>query len=90
MIPKNQDQKPEAVKKYRSIMPKPVLVLPALASPRPPQPLPPGSLGHLSFDHSLAPKHLDWKEDGQPPKLDCLQKAGSRPPEEDLAQVPRV
>ncbi|XP_044783995.1 zinc finger protein 438 isoform X2 [Bubalus bubalis] len=73
----SKDQKPEAVKKYRSIMPKPVPVLPALASlPATLQPPPPGSLGHMSFDHSLAPNHLDWKEDGQPPKPDSAFRNG--------------
>ncbi|XP_055285827.1 zinc finger protein 438 isoform X4 [Moschus berezovskii] len=73
----SREQKPGTVKKYRSIMPKPVPALPALASPPATlQPPPPGSLGHLSFDHSLAPKHLDWKEDGQPPKPDPAFRNG--------------
>ena len=70
-----RNQKLGAVKKYRSIMPKPVPVLPALASPLAAlQPPPPGSL--VSFDHSLAPKHLDWKENGQPPKPDSAFRNG--------------
>ncbi|XP_030688130.1 zinc finger protein 438 isoform X2 [Globicephala melas] len=67
----SRDQKPGAVKKYRSIMPKPVLVLPALAPLASPaatlQPPAPGSREHAAFNHSLAaPKHLGCRQDDGP------------------------
>ncbi|XP_036698441.1 zinc finger protein 438 isoform X2 [Balaenoptera musculus] len=66
----SKDQTPGAVKKYRSIMPKPVLVLPALAplaSPAPTlQPPAPGSRGLASFNHSLAPEHPGCRPDEGP------------------------
>eukprot|EP00070_Physeter_catodon_P044131 XP_028351025.1 zinc finger protein 438 isoform X1 [Physeter catodon] len=66
-----RDQKPGAVKKYRSIMPKPVLVLPALAPLASPaatlQPPAPGSRGRASFNRSLAaPKHPGCRQDDGP------------------------
>lgn len=67
----SEDQKPGAVKKYRSIMPKPVLVVPALAPLAPPAAAfpsqRPSSLGQdVVFSHSLSPKYLGGKPDSGP------------------------
>ncbi|XP_055989036.1 zinc finger protein 438 isoform X1 [Sorex fumeus] len=67
----SRDHKSEAMKKYRSIMPKPVLVMPALAplaSPAALLPPPiPGSPGQdAQVRHPLPPKHLPGKQDGSP------------------------
>lgn len=67
----SRDQKPGALKKYRSIMPKPVIVMPALA----PLPSPaamlqsqrPSSLGQdVLLNNSLIPKYLGCKQDNSP------------------------
>ncbi|XP_032693799.1 zinc finger protein 438 isoform X1 [Lontra canadensis] len=65
----SRDQKPGALKKYRSIMPKPVIMVPALAPLASPagvlQPHAPGSLGQdVLFSNPLTPKYLGWKQDG--------------------------
>lgn len=65
----SRDHKAETVKKYRSIMPKPVLVVPALAaltSPTTLLPSPiPGSPGQDPLvSNLLTPKHLTTKQDG--------------------------
>ncbi|CAK6432646.1 unnamed protein product [Pipistrellus nathusii] len=68
----SRDQKPGTLKRYRCIMPKPVIVMSAgtpLASPvalLPPQR--PGTLGQDSLlNNSFAPKHLGCKQDDSPP-----------------------
>ncbi|XP_070284926.1 zinc finger protein 438 [Myotis yumanensis] len=67
----SRDQKPGALKKYRSIMPKPVIVMPAVAPLGSPVAiLPsqrPSSLGQDSLlNNSLTPKHLGCKQDDSP------------------------
>lgn len=67
----SRDQKPGALKKYRSIMPKPVIVMPAvapLASPVAILPSQrPSSLGQNSLlNNSLTPKYLSCKQDYSP------------------------
>ncbi|XP_066886689.1 zinc finger protein 438 isoform X2 [Kogia breviceps] len=76
----SRDLKPGAVKKYRSIMPKPVLALPAPpASPAATsQPPAPGSRGRASFTHPLAaPKHPGCRQDDGPsPKPGSAFRSG--------------
>ncbi|XP_027451364.1 zinc finger protein 438 isoform X1 [Zalophus californianus] len=65
----SRDQKPGALKKYRSIMPKPVIVVPTLAPVASPagalQPHTPGSLAQdVLLGNSLTPKYLGWRQDG--------------------------
>ncbi|EPQ14113.1 Zinc finger protein 438 [Myotis brandtii] len=67
----SRDQKPGALKKYRSIMPKPVIVMPAVAPLGSPVAiLPsqrPSSLGQDSLlNNSLTPKYLGCKQDDSP------------------------
>lgn len=69
--PETRDQKPGALKKYRSIMPKPVIVMPALAPLASPTALlqsqRPSSLGQDVFlNNSLTPKYLGCKQDNSP------------------------
>ncbi|XP_037366389.1 zinc finger protein 438 isoform X2 [Talpa occidentalis] len=75
----SRDPKPGAMKKYRSIMPKPILVMSALASPAATlQPQTPDSLGQgLLLSNLLTPKNLDYKPDGSPsPKSSCAFRNG--------------
>ncbi|KAK1338677.1 hypothetical protein QTO34_019333 [Cnephaeus nilssonii] len=59
----SRDQKPGTLKKYRSIMPKPVIVMPAV----PPWLLLPSSLGQdRLLNNSLTPKYLGCKQDDSP------------------------
>uniref|UniRef100_A0A9L0T284 Zinc finger protein 438 n=1 Tax=Equus caballus TaxID=9796 RepID=A0A9L0T284_HORSE len=67
----SRDQKPGAMKKYRSIMPKPVLVMPALAPlASPAAPVQSHTLGRIAqdvlFSHSLTPQYLGCKQDDSP------------------------
>lgn len=67
----SRDQKPGTLKKYRSIMPKPVFVMPTvtpLASPVAILPSQrPSSLGQDSLlNNSLTPKYLSFKQDDSP------------------------
>ncbi|ELK34927.1 PREDICTED: zinc finger protein 438 [Myotis davidii] len=67
----SREQKPGALKKYRSIMPKPVIVMPAVAPLGSPVAiLPsqrPSSLGQDSLlNNSLTPKYLGCKQDDSP------------------------
>lgn len=67
----SRDQKPGTLKKYRSIMPKPVFVMPTvtpLASPVAILPSQrPSSLGQGSLlNNSLTPKYLSFKQDDSP------------------------
>nr|XP_019587066.1 PREDICTED: zinc finger protein 438 [Rhinolophus sinicus]XP_019587067.1 PREDICTED: zinc finger protein 438 [Rhinolophus sinicus]XP_019587068.1 PREDICTED: zinc finger protein 438 [Rhinolophus sinicus]XP_019587069.1 PREDICTED: zinc finger protein 438 [Rhinolophus sinicus]XP_019587070.1 PREDICTED: zinc finger protein 438 [Rhinolophus sinicus]XP_019587071.1 PREDICTED: zinc finger protein 438 [Rhinolophus sinicus]XP_019587072.1 PREDICTED: zinc finger protein 438 [Rhinolophus sinicus]XP_01958707 len=69
--PETRDQKPGALKKYRSIMPKPVIVMPALAPLASPPALlqsqRPSSLGQdVLLNNSLTPKYLGCKQDNSP------------------------
>lgn len=66
-----KEQKPGVVKKYRSIMPKPVIVVPALAAlASPAAVLPsqrPSSLGQdVVLNSPLSPKYLGGKQDSGP------------------------
>eukprot|EP00071_Canis_lupus_P004248 XP_005617097.1 zinc finger protein 438 isoform X1 [Canis lupus familiaris] len=77
-----RDQKPGALKKYRSIMPKPVIVVPALAPLASPtgvaQAQTPGSLGQdIVLNHPFTPKYLGWRQDGSaPPKPSSALRNG--------------
>ncbi|XP_014309436.1 zinc finger protein 438 [Myotis lucifugus] len=67
----SRDQKPGALKKYRSIMPKPVIVMPAVAPLGSPVAIlpsqKPSSLGQDSLlNNSLTPKYLGCKQDDSP------------------------
>ncbi|KAM8801752.1 zinc finger protein 438 isoform 1-T4 [Rhynchonycteris naso] len=67
----SRDQKPRALKKYRSIMPKPVIVVPTVAPLASPaavlQPQMPSSLGQgILLSNSLTPKYLSCKQDSSP------------------------
>ncbi|XP_012586881.1 PREDICTED: zinc finger protein 438 [Condylura cristata] len=78
-LQESRDPKPGAVKKYRSIMPKPVLVMPTLASPVPTlQFQTPESIGQgLLLSSLFTPKNLDCKQDGSPsPKSTCAFRNG--------------
>ncbi|KAL2761357.1 zinc finger protein 438 isoform a, partial [Daubentonia madagascariensis] len=78
----SRDQKPGAVKKYRSIMPKPVIVIPALA----PLAFPAATLQSQTFrglgqdillNNSLTPKYLGPKQDNSPsPKPSSVFRSG--------------
>ncbi|XP_040501214.1 zinc finger protein 438 isoform X1 [Ursus maritimus] len=72
----SREQNPGALKKYRSIMPKPVIVVPA-AAPAGALPSPaPGGLAHdLLFGSSLPPKCAGWKQEGA-----ASPRAGLRKP----------
>lgn len=67
----SRDQKPGAMKKYRSIMPKPVIVMPTLAPLASPaamlQSQRPSSLGQDALlNNSLTSKYLGYKQDNSP------------------------
>ncbi|XP_066136654.1 zinc finger protein 438 isoform X1 [Saccopteryx bilineata] len=67
----SRDQKPGALKKYRSIMPKPVIAVPTVAPLASPaavlQPQRPSSLGQsILLSNSLTPKYLSCKQDASP------------------------
>lgn len=67
----SRDQKPGAMKKYRSIMPKPVIVMPTLAPLTSPaamlQSQRPSSLGQdILLNNSLTSKYLGCKQDNSP------------------------
>ncbi|XP_008069439.1 zinc finger protein 438 [Carlito syrichta] len=78
----SRDQKPGAMKKYRSIMPKPVIVIPTLATlASPAATLQSQALGgpgqDVFLNSSLTPKYLSCKQDSSPsPKPSSVFRNG--------------
>ncbi|KAF5928829.1 hypothetical protein HPG69_012401 [Diceros bicornis minor] len=78
----SRDQKPGTMKKYRSIMPKPVIVMPALAPlASPAATLESQTLSRTGQDvllnNSLTPKYLGCKQDDSPsPKAGSVFRSG--------------